>query len=101
MIKIVEEMKDQEGFQEFQKFFSSQCESICEDVLTIVGRLKNIVDAEFVNMEEVKQEIKELIMVKLTVKVPEKYIKKVPVTNAQVDKIKLKKKPLKIDPKKK
>jgi hypothetical protein len=83
MIKTIEQMKDQEGFKIFQDFFSECCNACLESLMSHIEILKDNVDAEFVNLEEVKEDIKQLVLVKLTVKVPEKYIDEVPVINGE------------------
>lgn len=83
MIKTIEEIKDQEEFKQFQNALTNYCEIACKGIDIALNNLDIALNSKFINMKEVREEIKNLIMEKLTVKVPEYLISEVPVMNAE------------------
>lgn len=83
MIKILEKLKNNEEMKIFQDSFKVRAEMLNVEILTKIDEFAQFFNAEFVNLEEIKSEISELIKVKMTIKIPDKFVDEILTMNAQ------------------
>lgn len=83
MLKIVEKIKDDDAFKEFQKKYNEECCYCYDKISEQLDILAHEIKAKFINLDEVKNEIKVLIMKTLTIKLPDEFVDNIIEVNAE------------------
>ena len=74
MLKTIEKIKENDEFKSFQNSFREHICKLIEDLNGKIDESTTYFEAKYLNLDEVKKEIKNLINVKLTIELPDNFI---------------------------
>src|SRR5271170_4577669 len=82
MLNLIDKIVDQKGLDEFGLIFQESCAELVKRLHDEIDSFRDTLNLHIVNMGEVKDQIKQTILVLMNVKVPEKYFEKIVVMDA-------------------